>query len=349
MLSKNTLISGIQQVGIGVKNADEAFDWYRRYFGMDVPVFKDASVAELMLPYTGNKPWERYAILALNMQGGGGFEIWQYTGRDPQPASFEVKVGDLGIFGIMMKCRDVQIAHNTFKTNGLQVSELFLAPDQSKRFHLNDPYGNRFTFCEGIQWFSQGKHCNGGVAGVQIGVSDMEKSIRFYSNVLGLDSIVYDQQGVFEELGSEPLRRVLLRPSLIPGGAFSRLLGIPQVELVQLSAEGGRKIYEDRFWGDLGYIHVCFDVNDMPALEKRCAQNDAAFTVNSGNSFDMGEAAGQFAYNEDPDGTLIEYVQTHKLPIMKKLGWYLDLRKRDHNKPLPDWMLATMKFSRVKS
>ncbi|MEZ5172526.1 MAG: VOC family protein [Bacteroidia bacterium] len=196
--------------------------------------------------------------------------------------------------------------------------------------------------------FSSGKHIKWRCRRCKIGVFGMERSVRFYSHVLGLNQVVYDQSGVFPELSNQEIRRVLLRPSVTPGGAFSRLLGVPQVELVQLSAGGGKKIYENRFWGDLGYIHVCFDVNDMKSLEARCAEKGSPFTVNSGNSFDMGEAAGQFAYNEDPDGTLIEYVQTHKLPILKKLGWYLDLRKRDHNKPLPDWMLATMKFSRVK-
>jgi len=43
--------------------------------------------------------------------------------------------------------------------------------------------------------------------------------------------------------------------------------------------------------------------------------------------FDMGEAAGRFSYIEDPDGTLIEFVETHKIPIFKKLGWYLHLEK----------------------
>lgn len=348
MQSSCSLISGIQQVGIGVQNADKAFDWYRVHFGMDVPVFKDASIAELMLPYTGGQPQERYAILALNMQGGGGFEIWQYTGRTPQPASFEIQPGDLGIFGVMMKCRDVVAAHADARKQGLAASDLFDAPDGSKRFHVQDPYGNRFTMCNGVSWFSAGKHSNGGVCGVQIGVSDMAESIRFYSNVLGLDEVVYDASGVFNELGEKSIRRVLLRPGKQLGGAFSRLLGTPQVELIQLTDGGGKKIYENRFWGDLGYIHICFDVNDMTALEKRCAEQGHPFTVNSGNSFDMGEAAGQFAYNEDPDGTLIEFVQTHKLPILKKLGWYLDLRKRDHEKPLPNWMLASMKFSRVK-
>ena len=68
-----------------------------------------------------------------------------------------------------------------------------------------------------------------------------------------------------------------------------------------------------------------------------------------GNSFDMGEAAGHFSYIEDPDGTLIEFVETHKIPVLKKLGWYLDLRKRDPDKSLPDWMVKTLKFSRVKN
>ena len=64
----------------------------------------------------------------------------------------------------------------------------------------------------------------------------------------------------------------------------------------------------------------------------------------------MGEAAGHFSYIEDPDGTLIEFVETHKVPILKKIGWYLDLRKRDPNKSLPDWIVKNYEiFSRVKN
>jgi hypothetical protein len=62
----------------------------------------------------------------------------------------------------------------------------------------------------------------------------------------------------------------------------------------------------------------------------------------------MGEASGIFSYTEDPDGTLIEFVETHRLPILKKLGWYLNLKKRDPKKPLPDWMLKTLRWNRKK-
>jgi hypothetical protein len=94
-------------------------------------------------------------------------------------------------------------------------------------------------------------------------------------------------------------------------------------------------------------------MNGKNELKNFCESKGFPFTVDSkksheGNSFDMGEAAGHFAYIEDPDGTLIEFVETHKVPILKKLGWYLDLRKRDPNKSLPDWIVKTLRFSRVK-
>ncbi len=65
-------------------------------------------------------------------------------------------------------------------------------------------------------------------------------------------------------------------------------------------------------------------------------------------TFDMGEAAGHFSYVEDPDGTLIEFVESHKLPVSKKLGWYINLRKRNPEKPLANWIVKAMKYNRIK-
>jgi hypothetical protein len=76
-------IGGIQQIGIGVNNLHKAWSWYNRMFGMDCRIFEDETEANLMLPYTGGKAQKRHAILALNLQGGSGFEVWQYSGREP--------------------------------------------------------------------------------------------------------------------------------------------------------------------------------------------------------------------------------------------------------------------------
>lgn len=81
-------IHGIQQVGIGVCDADAAFEWYKKIFGTDIVVFKDHATASLMKQYTGGVAQKRYAILAMNMQGGGGFEIWQYCDKEPRCPGF---------------------------------------------------------------------------------------------------------------------------------------------------------------------------------------------------------------------------------------------------------------------
>jgi catechol 2,3-dioxygenase-like lactoylglutathione lyase family enzyme len=198
----------------------------------------------------------------------------------------------------------------------------------------------------------------GGSYGAVIGVSDIEKSRVVYSDILGYDEVVYDITAVFPDLaglpgGDRECRRVLLRRSRSFAGPFSKMLGNSEIELVS-TARPGKKIYENRFWGDPGFIHLCYDMRGMDELKNFCESKGYPFSVDSkksheGNSFDMGEAAGHFAYIEDPDGILIEFVETHKIALLKKLGLYLDLRKRDPHKALPDWMLNTLRFSRVKT
>ena len=101
---EDVVISGIQQMGIGVANMPEAWSWYRKVFGVDIKVFEEAAEAKLMLPYTGGEPRSRHAALAINLQGGGGFEIWQYTSRTPEPPTIPIELGDLGLFACKIKC-----------------------------------------------------------------------------------------------------------------------------------------------------------------------------------------------------------------------------------------------------
>lgn len=349
-------ISGIQQVGVGVANVQEAFKWYRQHFGFDVPIFEEAAVAGLMLPYTGGQPQARHAILALNLQGGGGLEIWQYTGRTPMPSAFQTQLGDLGIFIAKIKCKDVQACFHDLRKRGVNMLSTPIArPDGQEHFFAKDPWGNTFEIVEANDWFSKSQpYLTGGVYGAIIGVSDMGSSVNFYSEVLGYEIVVYDKTDDFTDWhgvdgGFDRYRRVLLRHAEKRKGPFSRMLGDTEIELVQSLERQPRKIYEQRYWGDLGFIHLCFDITGMNEMKKFCAEKGHVFTVDSSGSFDMGEAAGYFSYIEDPDGTLIEFVETHKIPIMKKLGWYLDLRKRSKpEKPLPTWMLRALGLGRVK-
>ncbi|NVO18081.1 MAG: VOC family protein [Bacteroidetes bacterium] len=351
-------IRGIQQVGIGVRNVHESWKWYRGAFGVDIRIFEEEATANLMLPYTGGKPQRRHAALALNMQGGGGFEIWNYTQRIPQPPLTPLLLGDLGIFSVKIKSLDVTAAYNFHKSKGYKISSLNTSPNGTLNYFLQDPYGNYFEVVACQSYFMEENKPTGGVYGVTIGVSDIEKALPLYTNILAYNQVAYDRTGVFTDLedvagGKSEFRRILLNHSDPKMGSFSKLLGPTQIELIQVLNRSPKKIFENRYWGDLGFIHLCFDVSGMHSLREECHSMGYPFTVDSIAShdqagFDMGEAAGHFSYIADPDGTLIEFVETLKVPIFKRFGIYLNLKKRHHLNSLPDFIVKALRFNRFK-
>ncbi|RPD38586.1 VOC family protein [Chitinophaga barathri] len=335
-------ITGIQQIGIGVKNVRESMLGYKDHFGMNVLIFDDTSEAALMTPYTGGTVYRRRAVLSLNMQGGGGFEIWQFQDRQPAEPLQKPQYGDLGIYAAKIKCRDLAAARkHLLQYEGLQLSENYKDAEGHLRFQVTDANNNHFEFVPGHHWFHDNAGICGGVSGAVIGVRDMDKAIAFYRDILGIRDMIYDET-------TPQFRKVLLRKH--PGGigAFNKLLGSAEIELVQALDREPVKIYDNRFWGDCGFIHLCFDVINMAALKEHALAHGYTFSIDSEDSFAMESAAGRFCYIEDPDGTLIELVETHKVPLFKKWGLYLNLKKRSLEKPLPDWMIRMLSLSRVK-
>lgn len=343
----HNLISGIQQVGIGVPDAGVSFEWYNKILGLDLPVFDDIAEAKLMVKYTAGNVRKRRAILAVNMAGGGGAEIWESKDPIPFAAPFEPRIGDLGIFSVKIKCQDIR------KFSEQNKLSLHKTPQHKLTCWLKDNYGNQLQVLEDNSWFKPQQSNTGGVLGAIIGVSDMNKALKLYKDVLGLSEVVYDISGDFEDFSGlnkleTKYRRVLLRKPQSKIGAFSALFGNIELELVQALDTAVATIFSGRTWGDLGYIHLCFDVLNMDELGQKLQKQEYPFVVDSANSFDMGDAAGRFTYIEDPDGTLIEFVETHKVPILKKFSWYINLQKRGNEKPLPNWMINTLGWGRVK-
>ena len=322
--------------------------------GFDILVFEDESEATLMTQYTNGTIQNRYAMLAMNMIGGGGLEIWQFKTRKPRPPNDTILLGDLGIHTMKVRCHDVSKAFQTLQhfTN-IDLGEISASPQGVANLLFTDPWNNTVQLVQDDYCFNSCKSICGGVLGAIIGVSDMKKSIYFYTELLGYDLIADDHAGVFNDFslakgGKNQFRRVLLKHSNRKVGGFGELLGPTEIELVQVLDRMPSNIYKDRLWGDLGYIHLCFDVQGMKLLRAEAKALNYPFTVDSAHSFDMGDAAGHFSYIEDPDGTLIEFVETHKVPILKKFGWFINLKNRNPLKPLPRWLVKAMCVHRIK-
>lgn len=352
----NYFISAIQQVGVGTTNFTESWKWYIEMFQMNIRILEDDTVAERMLPYTGNQPQKRHACIAVNLQGGGGFEIWQYSERKPQPIDFEIQVADLGIFVAKIKSCNVAAFHKVLTKKYDKVSELYKTPEGKDTFYVLDPWNNYFQVVEDKNVFINQNLYSGGIAGAMIGVTDIDRALTVYRDILGYDTIVYDKTGVFDDFkylkgGDQNYRRVLLKSSKKLKGPFAGLCGESALELVVALDRQPRKIFEGRYWGDPGYIQICFDIMNMKGLREFCESKGFPFTVDScpnNEHFDMGDASGHFTYIEDPDGTLIEFVETHKIPVMKKLGWNINMLTRDREKPLPRFLFKVMGMFKVK-
>lgn len=346
------IINGIQQIGLGVSDTKTVFNWYREHLGFDILLFKDEATASLMTKYTNGEAQRRDAYLSLNMLGGGGLEIWQFKDRKPASPQKPLCFGDLGINA--MKLRTAKISNSHYNLKGLNLSylsDIHNPEAENAFFYFDDPWGNSVQVVEDSYCFlNTGTGC-GGVLGAVIGVSNMDASIAFYSDLLGYSKIESDETVKLsiskDSDKKEMFRKVILNHKREKIGGFAELLGPTQIELVQALDRTPNKIYENRLWGDLGYIHICFDVQGMDKLREKATALNHPFTVDSSESFDMGEAAGHFSYVEDPDGTLIEFVETHKVPILKSVGWYLNLKKRNPEKPLAKWLVKTLRFHKI--
>ena len=109
--------------------------------------------------------------------------------------------------------------------------------------------------------------------GAIIGVSNMESSLQFYRTMLDYSILEYDNIEAFKDITKGRFRRVVIKQERKLVGGFGDLLGPTQLELIQVLDSTPVKIFENRLWGDLGYIHLCFDVSGMCSIREKAKKN----------------------------------------------------------------------------
>lgn len=348
-------INGLQHIGVAVSDMDASLKFYRKFFGLDIPFFDSVQPAPLMDYYTNNSTITKRASMVLNLQGGCAIEVLHPTSFEPKAAPFTIKTGDLGIFILQVKSRDIQKSYHFCKAEKVQIlGEISKTPDGRSTFYIQDLDGLIWQYIQGDSWYTDSGHHSGGVIGCSVGVSDIEKAKKLYSEILGFDKVEYDQISEFEdwkrlEGGKEKYRRVLLSQSAPTGGGFAKLTGKNYIELVQALDRKPNFIFENRIWGDIGFAHIGFDVRGMAAIGKDLATAGYPFTCDSKSALSMGKSTKvHCTYIHDDDYTLIEMIEVFKVPILEKWGIFLNVEKRDPLKPLPDLMLKALRFSRIK-
>ena len=351
------MIHGIQHIGIGVKDFDTMWDFYRRTLHFNVPLSRAHSVADRMGSLTGGDH-KRKVVIALNLLGGGLIEILQFTSKEPV-SSPHVAWDRYGFLSFALKVIDLDAACAQIEDSGAEVivAPAPMAPaeeDGWRQLYFRDPEGNMLSLVEAPEIDFAFKRTGSNIGGIlfpTVGVSSMERSLAFYRGILDYTRVVYDWQGEDPRLaslpgaGGVPIRRVLLARDREPTSLFRYYLDGGMIELIEVPKAAGSHLYADRDWGDQGIMELCLDVNAIGATYQNLISRGAEPVIEpEDEDFDMGGGSSAlFAYVQDPDGTWIELAEIISFNIF--LGLKFNLRKRGSQRPLSPTLLRLLRFA----
>ena len=97
----------------------------------------------------------------------------------------------------------------------------------------------------------------------------------------------------------------------------------------------------------LAKVDVHIEASDE--LGTQLEKDGFGFRCDTNDALSMGDHTSvHCTYIDDPDECWIELIEVHKIPIIEKLGIFMDVQKRKPSQPLPKWMLHALRFNRIK-
>lgn len=143
---------------------------------------------------------------------------------------------------------------------------------------------------------------------VAVTVSDMERSLAFYCDLLGLQEVER------HHLEGEIISKMAGKPDVIMEVVRLEAPETPGVmlDLQQYVAPEGK--VSDAQLGDVAHAHFCFGVPDVWAAYKDLSEKGVEF-VSEPVSFDLEWGIVYVVFFKDPDGFVLELMQ---VPIEKK-------------------------------
>ncbi|MEJ5186166.1 MAG: VOC family protein [Candidatus Geothermincolales bacterium] len=332
------MITSLQHVGIGVRNVDSSLSFWSELMGFRLKLGDRASYMEEMRELIGSLV-ELRVVMAANLRGGGAVELVEHLSTSPREPAAPVCWGDIGYLEVGLKAYRLEELYQDLRRKGVgfltPVREIELASGQWERFaYLRDPDGNLVHLVEE----GRGRRpAVGGVRHLALGVRDLERSERFYREVLNFRREVNRFRGRLPELESvcgEEEMEVVVLAQVPEGRPRLPLLEPAMLKLVHTPRYRGRPIFEGRRWGDVGIMEMALDVVGLEERLDRAVEAGAEL-VQPPTAVDLGMGTrGCFAYLRDPDGNLVELCEAERVlwnsPALlgRVLGWGLGAVRR---------------------
>ncbi len=175
---------------------------------------------------------------------GGAFVRFVENSNKILPNKF--KINKTGVIGLKIKTNNLKFDYLSKKRHEFVTEpEIVFNPYKKRHFHslfsgliiqIFEEYDDYFTLFE--------RH-NTGLSGLIIGVSDIEKSVEFYSKVLKFRDVIYFEKKFFPEdknFDGKTYKCAVMKQTANKNNIFSLFLGNFYIELVEVEQDENNEI-----------------------------------------------------------------------------------------------------------
>jgi catechol 2,3-dioxygenase-like lactoylglutathione lyase family enzyme len=243
------------------------------------------------------------AMLLGNEGGGPTLALFHATDPVPRPIRMDPRYGDIGVAKLTFAVGDI----TAFCRHKGALISLCSSPksvavhgrgDYSFVFG-RDPEGN---LIEIVSAPGDAPEAGPILHSVGIAVTDLERSLAFYRDVLGFDSTALAPHTHFSGLVDEVAGET---GTTVSSCLLARTRGTGMLELFEVANPRGRSIPFGTQWGDFGYLQICLYATDPEALTFQI-ETEGVEVLLPLQDVDDPERPARFLYLRDPDGIPVE-------------------------------------------
>jgi catechol 2,3-dioxygenase-like lactoylglutathione lyase family enzyme len=293
----------IHHVALGVRDLSAMEAFYREQMGLrevfaffgecERPLMKDVVRASQVI-FSG--------IMLRDEAQGIMLELIQMKEPEPRPIRLDFQYGDIGVSKVSIGVEDLEAFCRRAGDVVLPPKTIVIPGLGEYSFcFCKDPEGNL------VELFQ----LHGGLGGapsclcrIGIAVTDLERSIEFYTSKLGLALILPPHDAFSGQLGE----LFGLEDARVTSCVLSFDLATARgIELFEARRPRGRSIPFSTRWGDFGYLQVAFSCHDVEGVARELERGGVELLCKrKSTAEEIPEHPGEFVYARDPDGIPIE-------------------------------------------
>jgi catechol 2,3-dioxygenase-like lactoylglutathione lyase family enzyme len=304
-------VTGVQHVGIGVRNIEASRAFYRDVMECRIPMADFGVTHNAMADFFRSSSHVFNGWMYMQEKEAIVVECIQRFEPSPRPIHKQVRYGDIGVNKMTVEVADVKKFSEAYKDR-----IRFVSPPKSVKIpgwgdyafvFGTDPDGNLIEFVSGEKM--RAEDTLGRIRSLGVSVTDLERSIEFYRKYVDFDTVVIPPHeafsGLMGEVSGSPDTQV--RSCLLANSN-----GFHMLELYEVSRPRGRSIPFHVLWGDYGFLESCCVCTDVLGLA-RFFMKEGLELISCPTGMEVHEEGLQgtawFLYVRDPDGIPVEVLE----------------------------------------